>query len=145
MRFEPRRTPRSNAPGSGRGAAAEYDHSKPEQDDFVFRDLRHCSHPVSAWPRPTGHARRRPEINMATRTCPVIQMSAVAKLASFGNMETEINKRSTAGDGELSVSVLVDSLLLVGVAQLVERWIVAPVAVGSIPIAHPFRINFTWS
>jgi hypothetical protein len=25
----------------------------------------------------------------------------------------------------------------VGVAQLVERWIVAPVAVGSIPIAHP--------
>jgi hypothetical protein len=27
----------------------------------------------------------------------------------------------------------------VGVAQLVERWIVAPVAVGSIPIAHPFR------
>ena len=24
-----------------------------------------------------------------------------------------------------------------GVAQLVERWIVAPVAVGSIPIAHP--------
>ena len=26
---------------------------------------------------------------------------------------------------------------MVGVAQLVERWIVAPVAVGSIPIAHP--------
>ena len=28
---------------------------------------------------------------------------------------------------------------MVGVAQLVERWIVAPVAVGSIPIAHPLR------
>jgi hypothetical protein len=26
----------------------------------------------------------------------------------------------------------------VSVAQLVERWIVAPVAVGSNPIAHPF-------
>ena len=26
---------------------------------------------------------------------------------------------------------------MVSVAQLVERWIVAPVAVGSIPIAHP--------
>ena len=28
---------------------------------------------------------------------------------------------------------------MVGVAQLVERWIVAPVAVGSNPIAHPFK------
>jgi hypothetical protein len=28
---------------------------------------------------------------------------------------------------------------MVGVAQLVERWIVAPVAVGSIPIAHPLK------
>jgi hypothetical protein len=26
---------------------------------------------------------------------------------------------------------------MVGVAQLVERWIVAPVAEGSIPFAHP--------
>ena len=26
---------------------------------------------------------------------------------------------------------------MVSVAQLVERWIVAPVVVGSIPIAHP--------
>ena len=30
---------------------------------------------------------------------------------------------------------------MVGVAQLVERWIVAPVAVGSIPIAHPFQLT----
>ena len=28
---------------------------------------------------------------------------------------------------------------MVGVAQLVERWIVAPVAEGSNPFAHPFR------
>ncbi len=34
------------------------------------------------------------------------------------------------------------SPILVGVAQLVERWIVAPVAVGSIPIAHPRRLRF---
>lgn len=27
---------------------------------------------------------------------------------------------------------------MVSVAQLVERWIVAPVAVGSNPIAHPY-------
>lgn len=27
---------------------------------------------------------------------------------------------------------------MVGVAQLVERWIVAPVAEGSIPFAHPY-------
>ncbi len=27
---------------------------------------------------------------------------------------------------------------MVGVAQMVERWIVAPVVVGSSPIAHPF-------
>jgi hypothetical protein len=40
----------------------------------------------------------------------------VAKLSSFGK---------------------IDLLSVVGVAQLVERWIVAPVAVGSIPIAHP--------
>ena len=31
---------------------------------------------------------------------------------------------------------------MVGVAQLVERWIVAPVAVGSIPIAHPFHLQY---
>ena len=30
---------------------------------------------------------------------------------------------------------------MVGVAQLVERWIVAPVAVGSNPIAHPVTLN----
>ena len=32
-------------------------------------------------------------------------------------------------------------LTVVSVAQLVERWIVAPVAVGSIPITHPKFIN----
>jgi hypothetical protein len=31
---------------------------------------------------------------------------------------------------------------LVGVAQLVEPWIVIPVVVGSSPIAHPKRINY---
>ena len=29
----------------------------------------------------------------------------------------------------------------VGVAQLVERWLVVPVVVGSIPIAHPNEIK----
>ena len=45
-----------------------------------------------------------------------------AKLPSFGKMET-------------------DSFILVGVAQLVERWIVAPVAEGSNPFAHPSYLN----
>ena len=31
----------------------------------------------------------------------------------------------------------VDSTIMVSVAQLVELWIVAPVAAGSIPVAHP--------
>jgi hypothetical protein len=48
--------------------------------------------------------------------------AAVAKLPSFGKMET-------------------DSSILVGVAQLVERWIVAPVAEGSNPFAHPLYLN----
>ena len=30
-------------------------------------------------------------------------------------------------------------LTMVGVAQLVERWIVIPVVVGSIPIVHPIQ------
>jgi hypothetical protein len=30
---------------------------------------------------------------------------------------------------------------MVSVAQLVERWIVAPVVVGSIPITHPNSFN----
>ena len=30
---------------------------------------------------------------------------------------------------------------MVSVAQLVERWIVAPVVVGSIPITHPISFN----
>ncbi len=35
---------------------------------------------------------------------------------------------------------------MVSVAQLVERWIVAPVVVGSIPITHPnFFNNFRFS
>ena len=33
-----------------------------------------------------------------------------------------------------------DTQLMVGVAQLVEHWVVAPVVVGSSPITHP--INF---
>ena len=32
--------------------------------------------------------------------------------------------------------------LTVGVAQLVERWIVVPVAEGSNPSTHPNKINY---
>ena len=39
-----------------------------------------------------------------------------------------------------------DPRFLVSVAQLVERWIVAPVAVGSNPITHPLLLqNGPWN
>ena len=31
--------------------------------------------------------------------------------------------------------------LMVGVAQLVEHWVVAPVVVGSSPITHPMKCH----
>ena len=51
----------------------------------------------------------------------------------------------TTESGQLRVRCLVATLeafkpVMVGVAQLVERWIVVPVAEGSNPSTHPIRI-----
>lgn len=71
-----------------------------------------------------------------------LKPSSVAKLPSFGKMETESQQISQQPEnsGRWEFGVSVDPSVLVGVAQLVERWIVAPVAVGSIPIAHPATV-----
>ncbi len=34
---------------------------------------------------------------------------------------------------------------MVGVAQLAERWIVAPEVVGSKPIVHPIILSILWA
>ena len=67
---------------------------------------------------------------------------AVAKLPSFVKIDPQSQQISPTRRNRQSCEYpqVVESSPMVGVAQLVERWIVAPVAEGSIPFAHPLTL-----